>query len=201
MLYFTHYRFSKNPPGIALTTATPTAISSSLLFLKVIPAMTHSPPLIPATALKISVSTYISPNSGAFIRIFIDGGSPHIKMLWEQHGKMLTNISPNSFKRGWSATFCNGNPFNFSTSKEKYSFDLISQVRSPPAISNGSTACSMQLRSITRYGPVGLPDTSSSHPYRRRSLIKRCFSRTSLQCAAQPFSGYPVLIRRVLAVP
>ena len=42
------------------------------------------------------------------MRIYIDGGSTHIKMLWEQHGKTFTHISPNSFKRGWSPTFGNG---------------------------------------------------------------------------------------------
>ena len=60
------------------------------------------------------------------MRIYIDDGSTHIKMLWEQHGKMFTHISPNSFKRGWSATFGSGKPFNYTTGKEKYSFDLIS---------------------------------------------------------------------------
>lgn len=60
------------------------------------------------------------------MRIYIDDGSTHIKMLWEQHGKTFTHISPNSFKRGWSATFGSGKPFNYTTGKEKYSFDLIS---------------------------------------------------------------------------
>lgn len=60
------------------------------------------------------------------MRIYIDDGSTHIKMLWEQHGRTFTHISPNSFKRGWSATFGNGKPFNYTTGKEKYSFDLIS---------------------------------------------------------------------------
>ncbi len=60
------------------------------------------------------------------MRIYIDDGSTHIKMLWEQHGKTFTHISPNSFKRGWSATFGNGKPFNYTAGKEKYSFDLIS---------------------------------------------------------------------------
>lgn len=60
------------------------------------------------------------------MRIYIDDGSTHIKMLWEQHSKTLTHISPNSFKRGWSPTFGNGKPFNYTAGKEKYSFDLIS---------------------------------------------------------------------------
>lgn len=60
------------------------------------------------------------------MRIYIDDGSTHIKMLWEQHGKTFTHISPNSFKRGWSATFGRGKPFNYTAGKEKYSFDLIS---------------------------------------------------------------------------
>lgn len=60
------------------------------------------------------------------MRIYIDDGSTHIKMLWEQHGKLFTHLSPNSFKRGWSATFGNGKPFNYIAGKEKYSFDLIS---------------------------------------------------------------------------
>ncbi|MFU2317146.1 plasmid segregation protein ParM domain-containing protein [Rahnella sp. PCH160] len=60
------------------------------------------------------------------MRIFIDDGSTHIKMLWEQHGKTFTHLSPNSFKRGWSATFGTGKPFNYTTGHEKYSFDLIS---------------------------------------------------------------------------
>mgnify|MGYP000213340972 CR=1 FL=1 len=60
------------------------------------------------------------------MRIFIDDGSTHIKMLWEQHGKTFTHISPDSFRRGWSATFGNGKPFNYTADKEKYSFDLIS---------------------------------------------------------------------------
>lgn len=60
------------------------------------------------------------------MRIYIDDGSTHIKMLWEQHGRTITHISPNSFKRGWSATFDSGKPFNYTAGKEKYSFDLIS---------------------------------------------------------------------------
>ncbi|MFZ5273793.1 plasmid segregation protein ParM domain-containing protein [Enterobacter asburiae] len=60
------------------------------------------------------------------MRIYIDDGSTHIKMLWEQHGRTFTHLSPNSFKRGWSATFGNGKPFNYTAGKEKYSFDLIS---------------------------------------------------------------------------
>lgn len=60
------------------------------------------------------------------MRIYIDDGSTHIKMLWEQHGRTFTHLSPNSFKRGWSATFGNGKPFNYTADKEKYSFDLIS---------------------------------------------------------------------------
>lgn len=46
------------------------------------------------------------------MRIFIDDGSTNIKMLWEQDGETFTHISPNSFKRGWSATFGSGKPFN-----------------------------------------------------------------------------------------
>lgn len=42
------------------------------------------------------------------MRIFIDDGSTNIKMLWEQDGETFTHISPNSFKRGWSATFGRG---------------------------------------------------------------------------------------------
>ncbi len=42
------------------------------------------------------------------MRIFIDDGSTNIKMLWEQDGETFTHISPNSFKRGWSATFGSG---------------------------------------------------------------------------------------------
>lgn len=60
------------------------------------------------------------------MRIYIDDGSTHIKMLWEQHGRTFTHISPNSFKRGWSATFGSSKPFNYTAGKEKYSFDLIS---------------------------------------------------------------------------
>lgn len=60
------------------------------------------------------------------MRIYIDDGSTHIKMLWEQHGRTFSHLSPNSFKRGWSATFGNGKPFNYTADKEKYSFDLIS---------------------------------------------------------------------------
>lgn len=59
------------------------------------------------------------------MRIFIDDGSTNIKMLWEQNGETLTHISPNSFKRGWSATFGAGKPFNYIVDDEKYSFDLI----------------------------------------------------------------------------
>lgn len=44
------------------------------------------------------------------MRIFIDDGSTNIKMLWEQDGETFTHISPNSFKRGWSATFGSGSP-------------------------------------------------------------------------------------------
>ncbi|GCR49460.1 plasmid partition protein [Escherichia coli] len=46
------------------------------------------------------------------MRIFIDDGSTNIKMLWEHDGETCTHISPNSFKRGWSATFGAGKPFN-----------------------------------------------------------------------------------------
>ncbi|EAO6776241.1 recombinase [Salmonella enterica subsp. enterica] len=60
------------------------------------------------------------------MRIYIDDGSTHIKMLWEQHGRTFTHLSPNSFKRGWSATFGNSKPFNYTADKEKYSFDLLS---------------------------------------------------------------------------
>ena len=56
---------------------------------------------------------------------FIDDGSTNIKMLWEQDGETFTHISPNSFKRGWSATFGSGKPFNYTVDDEKYSFDLI----------------------------------------------------------------------------
>ena len=59
------------------------------------------------------------------MRIFIDDGSTNIKMLWEQDGETFTHISPNSFKRGWSATFGAGKPFNYTVDDEKYSFDLI----------------------------------------------------------------------------
>ena len=59
------------------------------------------------------------------MRIFIDDGSTNIKMLWEQDGETFTHISPNSFKRGWSATFGSGKPFNYTVDDEKYSFDLI----------------------------------------------------------------------------
>lgn len=60
------------------------------------------------------------------MRIFIDDGSTHIKMLWEQYGQTYTHISPNSFKRGWSATLGSGKVFNYTANREKYSFDLIS---------------------------------------------------------------------------
>jgi len=60
------------------------------------------------------------------MRIFIDDGSTNIKMLWEQHGHTYTHVSPNSFKRGWSATLGSGKAFNYTASKEKYSFDLVS---------------------------------------------------------------------------
>ncbi|EIU0496520.1 recombinase [Escherichia coli] len=60
------------------------------------------------------------------MRIFIDDGSTNIKMLWEHDGETRTHISPNSFKRGWSATFGAGKPFNYVIDDEKYSYDLIS---------------------------------------------------------------------------
>ncbi|MBC3228950.1 plasmid segregation protein ParM domain-containing protein [Serratia fonticola] len=60
------------------------------------------------------------------MRIFIDDGSTNIKMLWEQDGQTYTHISPNSFKRGWSATLGSGKVFNYMASREKYSFDLVS---------------------------------------------------------------------------
>ena len=60
------------------------------------------------------------------MRIFIDDGSTNIKMLWEQDGETRTHICPNSFKRGWSATFGAGKPFNYIIDDEKYSYDLIS---------------------------------------------------------------------------
>ena len=47
-------------------------------------------------------------------------------MLWEHDGETRTHISPNSFKRGWSATFGAGKPFNYVIDDEKYSYDLIS---------------------------------------------------------------------------
>lgn len=59
------------------------------------------------------------------MRIYIDDGSTNIKMLWEEGGQTITHISPNSFKRGWSATFGSGKPFNYFVDGEKYSFDLI----------------------------------------------------------------------------
>ncbi|HBT4785512.1 TPA: recombinase [Klebsiella variicola subsp. variicola] len=59
------------------------------------------------------------------MRIFIDDGSTNIKMLWDQDGETLTHISPNSFKRGWSASFGSGKPFNYIVDGEKYSYDLI----------------------------------------------------------------------------
>ncbi|EEI8590969.1 recombinase, partial [Salmonella enterica subsp. enterica serovar 4,[5],12:i:-] len=55
------------------------------------------------------------------MRIFIDDGSTNIKMLWEHDGETRTHISPNSFKRGWSATFGAGKPFNYVIDDEKYS--------------------------------------------------------------------------------
>ena len=60
------------------------------------------------------------------MRIFIDDGSTHIKMLWEHDGQTYTHVSPNSFKRGWSATLGTGQAFNYTTRGEQYSFDLIS---------------------------------------------------------------------------
>lgn len=60
------------------------------------------------------------------MRVFIDDGSTNIKVLWEHDGKTSTHISPNSFKRGWSATFGTGQPFNYTVADEKYSWDLIS---------------------------------------------------------------------------
>ncbi|VXD05716.1 Plasmid segregation protein ParM [Enterobacterales bacterium 8AC] len=60
------------------------------------------------------------------MRISIDDGSTNIKMLWEQDGQTYTHISPNSFKRGWSAMLGSGKVFNYTASNEKYSFDLIS---------------------------------------------------------------------------
>ena len=54
------------------------------------------------------------------MRIFIDDGSTNIKMLWEQDGETFTHISPNSFKRGWSATFGSGKPFNYTLMIQLY---------------------------------------------------------------------------------
>lgn len=71
---------------------------------------------------------------------FIDDGSTNIKMLWEQDGETFTHISPNSFKRGWSATFGSGKPFNYTVDDEKYSFDLITPMRSQPITLTGNTA-------------------------------------------------------------
>lgn len=60
------------------------------------------------------------------MRPFIDDGSTNIKMLWTQDGKEFTHISPNSFKRGWSAMLGAGQAFNYTIGNEKYSSDLVS---------------------------------------------------------------------------
>lgn len=61
------------------------------------------------------------------MRIFMDDGSTNIKMLWtDKDGSERRHISPNSFKRGWSASFGTGQVYNYTLDGEKYSHDLIS---------------------------------------------------------------------------
>jgi plasmid segregation protein ParM len=61
------------------------------------------------------------------MKIFMDDGSTNIKMLWnDKDGSERRHISPNSFKRGWSASFGTGKVYNYVLDGEKYSHDLIS---------------------------------------------------------------------------
>lgn len=61
------------------------------------------------------------------MKIFMDDGSTNIKMLWtDSDGTERRHISPNSFKRGWSASFGSGKVYNYVLDGEKYSYDLVS---------------------------------------------------------------------------
>lgn len=62
------------------------------------------------------------------MRIFMDDGSTNIKMLWIDGDNTHTHISPNTFKRGWSADFSMGSnkTYNYTVDNEKYGRDLNS---------------------------------------------------------------------------
>uniref|UniRef100_UPI003995DBC0 plasmid segregation protein ParM domain-containing protein n=1 Tax=Salmonella sp. TaxID=599 RepID=UPI003995DBC0 len=51
---------------------------------------------------------------------FIDDGSAISKCCARTRRGNSPHISPNSFKRGWSATFGAGKPFNYVIDDEKY---------------------------------------------------------------------------------
>lgn len=58
------------------------------------------------------------------MRIFIDDGSTAIKMQWQdESGKVHQHISPNAFKREWSAPNGSTPVYNFTINGEDYSND------------------------------------------------------------------------------
>ncbi|WP_334472464.1 plasmid segregation protein ParM domain-containing protein [Arsenophonus sp. PmNCSU2021_1] len=59
------------------------------------------------------------------LKIACDDGSTSVKLAWLENEKIVTHISPNSFKEGWNTEILSNNPvFNYLVDDKKYTFDI-----------------------------------------------------------------------------
>lgn len=62
------------------------------------------------------------------LQIACDDGSTNVKLAWLENDKIVTHISPNSFKDGWSTDFLGDKPvYNYLVDDHKYTHDIGSK--------------------------------------------------------------------------
>lgn len=60
------------------------------------------------------------------MNIYCDDGSTNVKLAWFADGKLLTSVSPNSFRHGWKVDF-SGAAHNYQIGSLKYTWDSVSR--------------------------------------------------------------------------
>ncbi|WP_255479112.1 plasmid segregation protein ParM domain-containing protein [Arsenophonus endosymbiont of Aphis craccivora] len=59
------------------------------------------------------------------MKIACDDDYTSVKLAWLENEKIVTHISPNSFKEGWNTEILSNNPlFNYLVDDKKYTFDI-----------------------------------------------------------------------------
>lgn len=57
------------------------------------------------------------------MKVYIDDGSTNVKLAWFEGGQLVTHLSPNSFRTGWSVdAFENQKTFNYEIEGRKFTF-------------------------------------------------------------------------------